>query len=682
MMAGMTELPHRLVVAVALLLVAVASPAALAGVGDPQVKTDDPWYPGELSCSTFPRLFATQAELYRRVTGRGVESDEDKALASWYWRNLHYAHGEEGKGNCLDNPAGFTKSEWNREYWQGLFAHGFGLCGTTHSQYTVEMEALLGHCRGRCVGVTGHNSFEAFLTGGEYGAAGKWTLLDHDLSTVIFDPDGQRLLGIKEIIPNLARLKDPTFKPQRQRGWRVAGEHDADAAVYDSFQSVEYLSGYAGPPPMVHLRAGETLRRYLRPGLEDGKTFVFWGMNYRQDGIPGPARDRTWVNQPQNMYMSRDGAGYHPGQARYANAVYTYAPDLKNGSYKEGVIADGPEGVTFEFTTPYVIAATPPNDKPWGIYEAGGSNGLVIHGKTGSCRVSVSVDHGRNWRDATGAAVAPETLDLTDLVKGRQQYWLRFGAAADALAGMNLSWRTVCQCNAAIIPRLHDGTNKITLETSGRALFSAGPQRDIAAAHLVEGEGKLDSGSNLTLELAPPRGQKAVHLYASSWQSSGNPPSPDVAYRIDYSLDGGKSWQPVVRDWHIVRRPPEPADLWSQSFCWGDVELPAAPAGAVRVRFSNNGGKTYRNVEAHLAYDVVDRRRALAEQPPMTVTFAWREGKGGGGGGGDLQTASKTYRTAPATRFENWSIDAGQNVQTEWVQYAAPAAAAAGPAAQ
>src|SRR5712672_391443 len=92
---------------------------ARADVGDPQVGTDHPWYPGELSCSTFERLFATQAELYRRVTGRGVDYDEDKALASWYWRNLHFAHGEEGKGDCMN--AGFARSEWNRDYWNGLF---------------------------------------------------------------------------------------------------------------------------------------------------------------------------------------------------------------------------------------------------------------------------------------------------------------------------------------------------------------------------------------------------------------------------------------------------------------------------------------------------------------------------------------------------------------------------------
>src|SRR3954466_8990758 len=250
--------------ALAVALACALAPAARGDVGDPQVRTDHPWYPGELSCSTFDRLFATQAEVYTRVTGRSVNTDEDKALASWYWRNLHFAHGEEGSADCFGR--GFAQGEWNREYWTGLFAHGFGLCGTTHAQYSAEMEALLGHGRGRDVGVTGHNSFEVFLTGGPYGA-GRWALLDHDISTVVFAPDGSRLLSIAEIMPQLGTLKDPKFKPGRQRGWRVAGLHDDDAGgVYDSFHTVEYFPGYAGPPPTVHLRAGETMLKYPEPG--------------------------------------------------------------------------------------------------------------------------------------------------------------------------------------------------------------------------------------------------------------------------------------------------------------------------------------------------------------------------------------------------------------------------------
>ena len=132
-------------------------------------------------------------------------------------------------------------------------------------------------------------------------------LLDHDISTVVFDAEGERLLSIAEIKADI-RLTDRSFLPERQHGWLVSALHPEDApGVYARFDSVAYLSGYAGPPPTVHLRRGETLRRYLRPGLEDGKTFVYWGRNYNRGGIPGPERDLTWVNQPEKMHGSRVG---------------------------------------------------------------------------------------------------------------------------------------------------------------------------------------------------------------------------------------------------------------------------------------------------------------------------------------------------------------------------------------
>ena len=234
------------------LVVLLAGPSS-AGVGDPQVKTDHPWYPGELACSTWDRLFATQAAVYERVTGRKATTDEDKVLAAWLWRNTHYFHAEDGSedmwGKGFDNK---TDSK-TRDYWTGLFSNGFALCGTTHSQWVGELEALLGHGRGRTVGVSGHNSFEAFLTGGEYGP-GKWVLLDHDVSAVVFAPDGKRLLGLGEISKDWKRLTDRKFAPDRQRGWLICGLHPGDNKVYDQYRVAEYLSGYAGPPPVVHLR--------------------------------------------------------------------------------------------------------------------------------------------------------------------------------------------------------------------------------------------------------------------------------------------------------------------------------------------------------------------------------------------------------------------------------------------
>ena len=50
--------------------------SANVDVGDPQLRTDHPWYPGELACSTFERLFATQAEVYERVVGVKPVTDQ------------------------------------------------------------------------------------------------------------------------------------------------------------------------------------------------------------------------------------------------------------------------------------------------------------------------------------------------------------------------------------------------------------------------------------------------------------------------------------------------------------------------------------------------------------------------------------------------------------------------------
>ena len=261
----------------------------LADVGDPQIRTDHSWYPGELAISTFERLFATQAAAYERVTGRRVDSDESKALASWFWRNTHYWHGETGRRDLWGEGLTQGKDKRLREYWNGLFGYGFGLCGTTHSQWTAELDHLLGHARGRGVGVAGHNSFEVFLQGGAYGK-GRWALLDHDLSTVIFDKPGRRLLGIAEVQKDVARWTSRSYKPGRQRGWLVCGLHPSDGSSYRKYAVAEYLAGYAGPPPMLRLRRGERMRRYFQPGLDDGKTFVFWGRNYNTAGIPGPER--------------------------------------------------------------------------------------------------------------------------------------------------------------------------------------------------------------------------------------------------------------------------------------------------------------------------------------------------------------------------------------------------------
>src|SRR5262249_27719313 len=156
------------------------------------------------------------------------------------------------------------------------------------------------------------------------------------------------------------------------------------------------------------------------------------------------------------MHGSRTGTGKRPGQARYANAVYTYRPDFAGGDYREGVIAEDDRQVTFEFYTPYVIAATPPNAKPWRIYDAACPTGLVLRGKA-DCTVSVSTDQGKTWQDCGKFA---DGMDLTDRVKGRRQYFLRLHTGSRSLAKSGLTITTVCQANGAVLPRLKDNGSR------------------------------------------------------------------------------------------------------------------------------------------------------------------------------------------------------------------------------
>lgn len=613
-----------------------------AEIGDPQLATDHPFYPGELAISTFDRLFSTQADQYRRVTNIIPQSDEEKALAAWFFRNTHYAHGEEGSEDIWG--AGFGKGgdTRTREYWTGLFAHGFGLCGTTHSQWTAEMENLLGHGRARGVGVEGHNSFEVFLQGGAYGE-GRWALLDHDISTIVFDSAGARLLSIPEVKADVKNLTDRNYQSQKQHGWIVCGLDAGDGGVYKRYEVAEYLAGYAGPPPIVHLRRGEKMRRYFEPGLEDGRTFVFWGRNYNAAGIPGPERSQTWVNQPEKMHGSKEGTGYHQGQARYANMVYTYHPDFRTANYREGVVDENAEHVTFEFYTPYIIGATPPNSKDWGIYDAGGKNGLSVRG-SGGASVEVSVDQGATWSKA-GKLDAP--LDLTDFVKGHRQYWIRFNAGAKALADAAIETRTVCQAAIGVLPRLKDNGTTVSYQASSRALVSAGPNLPQAKSHVVAG---AFNTPQVTLEIATPRGEDAVEIYAAAHVASGNPPTSDIKYQIEYSTDAGKTWQPVVEDWVIPHRGDEPKDFWSQSMCYGSAAL-TGPS-KVLVRFRNSGGRNYLRAEAHLAY----RTRG---SDAAKVTYNWIDDSG---------EHTESHLVAAAKTSEKWDLKTANKVKTRWVE--------------
>jgi hypothetical protein len=465
--------------------------------------------------------------------------------------------------------------------------------------------------------------------------------LDHDLSTVIFDESGRRLLGIAEVTKDVDRWINRNYKPDRQRGWLVCGLHPSDGNTYRKYAVAEYLAGYAGPPPMLRLRRGERMRRYFQPGLDDGKTFVFWGRNYNTAGIPGPERSRTWVNQPDKMLNSKNGTPHRNGQARFANVEYLYEPDFTGGDYREGIVGETANQVTFSFQTPYVIGATPPNDQPWGIYDVGCRNGLVLRGKA-KCPVSLSLDDGRTWSQPQAFK---DGLDLTDLVKGRSHYWLRLGTGARQLRNTGFGIRTVCQVNVAVLPWLKDNGTTISYEASGKEVRSVGPELNLAQTYVSAGG---FNQKEVTLTIKP--NKPVVALHASAHVASGSPPNPKVRYLLEYSLDSGKSWLPIVKGRAIPRRGDEPGDFWSQSFSYGSSPIRAAAGKTILVRFRNDGGKRYLRAEAHLI-------QATGQPDPVKVTYAWTD-------------ASGPHQDSHVFMGKGgWELATGKQVRTRWVQF-------------
>ncbi|HUW83759.1 MAG TPA: hypothetical protein VMZ31_13285 [Phycisphaerae bacterium] len=644
-------------VGVAVVLLLGGPSIVVAAVGDPQIMTDHPYFAGELSCSTVERTMATAFEQYRRRTGMQVESDQDKALAIWFWRCTHFWHTEDahldywGSGLGEEGPGGGDM--FPREYWLNEFSMGSSLCGAAHCQLSALLQSYLGPGRARVCGVTGHNSHEVWLTGGAYGQ-GRWALLDADMSIVVFDEDGKRMCSLTDVMGKPQLLKHE-FKPQRQQGWPLSGvSRNGASGTLRSFRAAEYNAGYLGAPPVLYLPEGMSFRRYPEPGLGKEGVYCFWAANYNQGGIPGPARDRTWARDPAAMYRGPDLAADVDGPtARYGNGVFTYRPDFGGGGYRQALFDESATHVTFDFGSPYIIACTPADTTKWGVYKPGARNGLVLTGRA-NCPVALSVDWGASWRDC---GAFRNGADLTDLVKGRRQYLLRLGAGADKLADAGLEVRTIVQINPAVFPHLKAGGSQITYLASGEGLKAVGPFIDQAKAHVVEGG--FDQGSRVVMKVASPRGEPIRSVFAAAHVRSEVPPDPNVRYQIEASFDGGKTWRAVVRDWRVVRRAPEPDDFWSQGFLWGQLSASGVEGSEVLVRFSNDGEIRYGRCEVHLAY-------AVSVAQPLTVRYGWQDEAG-------EHVGEHTY--AGVGRSDaGWRLPTGKDTVTHWVEFVPGAA--------
>ena len=226
-----------------------------------------------------------------------------------------------------------------------------------------------------------------------------------------------------------------------------------------------YNSGYVALPGVVHVRRGETFIAVFRPRC-------LW----RAEETPllaragGRAVPKLDIRQ-HGRTASPGGNSNCRGNASYANAVFRYEPNLAAAdAWHDGTVErsanlawqkqlphltaadDHAANVTFQHFSPYVICGDPVDDKDPMTGHA--TDGLVVTADTvGDVALDLSVDQGSTWQTIERRG-QDARLDLTQYVKGRYGWWLRFTFSRGS--GLNrLQTETTCQMNQAIYPRLN-----------------------------------------------------------------------------------------------------------------------------------------------------------------------------------------------------------------------------------
>ena len=367
---------------------------------------------------------------------------------------------------------------------------------------------------------------------------GAWHAFDTDMAGLLFRPDGV-VAGYADIIadPSLVRLNDrgivcypfawPGDFNVMKKGWQeVAGGRNWFCM---------YNSGYVALPGVVHVRRGETFTRYFDRDVFGGPTKRrFWHVQEH-----GPFRNWTFVNMGEPQHQAEKSNCR--GNASYANAVFRYEPNLAAAdAWRDGTVErsanlawqkqlphltaadDHAANVTFQHFSPYVICGDPVDDKDPMTGHA--TDGLVVTADTvGDVTLDLSVDQGSTWQTIE-RRVQDARLDLTQSVKGRYGWWLRFTFSKGS--GLNrLQTETTCQMHQAIYPRLKPNGSTVTYRAASRAVTVVKPNWGLSEQQATRHEVRTLRSSNLTYT---PRSRKQIAAYSVA----GNKPA-HVVFRVD-----------------------------------------------------------------------------------------------------------------------------------------------------
>lgn len=652
---------------------------ALAGAGDVTLRTDHPDYPGEGQFQT--------VEACVQFATAGKNTEQERALALYNWLLTHQFHlYSPQEWNVPGRTPGTNNDDYEMVVYdanRSRFSYGYGLCGTVHAWNEPYWRALGMNARRRAF--PGHVNSEI-----EYG--GSWHAFDTDMAGLVLRPDGV-VAGYDDIKrdPSIVRLNDrglvcypfawPSDFEVMKHGWQQI----ADGGNWYSM----YNSGYAALPGVVHLRSGETFTRYFdRDHFGGPSKRRFW--HPQKDG---PFRNWTFVNM--GSPTQREEKSNCRGNASYANAVFRYEPNLTKPTWREGAVAvsanleqsnsgltssdNQAATVTFEHFSPYVICGDPEDDENPMAKPA--KNGLVVRIlKTGPLQVHLSVDQGQSWQ-AMNAPWNPTAVvnnaflfDLTDLVKGRYGWWIRFEMAPESRLE-NISFETTCQVNQSIYPRLKPGGCEVRYAAKSRGVTIVKPNFGLSEEEATRNEVREMRSSNLRYT---PRDPKQLTAY-----STLGPQPADIVYRIDapkplveitaaaryrvrspqpagcdfhldYSIDGGNSWQKLARAVNA------PDNEYSSGWMSGSAAI-VAPTSTALVKVHLDGGGYGSGLIDFEAYGL--HRTATPDK--VEVTWAWQPEKSD-----EVQT--HTEKIPVGATEHRWNVPTPAACKDAWVEIKAP----------
>jgi len=642
----------------------------MAAVADPQVKTDHPFYQGELSCSTYERVRdASFAHFASLPGGKTPTTETEKLVALWAWRVAHHQHADGNDCYYGANARLGSSDGWSfcRDGLVGLFSHSTGLCYSIHAQFTPFAQLMLGDRRKAAASlVPGHTSFEAFTDG-------KWRWADMTCGSMFFqDTSSFNALGIQDMIANGA-------------SWCAMPERKGPLNLYlmpfgDSWFSsfVEYdgkqkFFGYLGMPIVYVLKSGESFTRWHNPAGDDGIQAI-WSKDYINENTPTPdyhgmIRRETFLNYAPVGSNSRGrtaGSVHDVQEFNYScKGVFVYSPDLTNPTeYKEGVFSEtnattsggylrgngGPGTVIFQHGSPYQIAAHVQGSPAsvWNVKTATCDQTAILSGSAnGSVPVSVSLDNGATWT-SIGTASGTFNLDFSQIVKGRFAYLLKLDLGASAgLKTMTL--RTVVQVGPAVFPQLKSNGSQVTFQPGNLGVVYGGPEREKA---LTMRDPSKDVTGKTAFKIVAPGPIRSLHGVAASSGSTRGP------FGVETSIDG-TTWEVAMAP--VILEPGANQNLnssiWGNgynAFMWGHTSYPSATATTGWVRFQNmciTAGQE--RVEVYATYQLPSTNDTL-------VTFNWTDASG-------TQTASRTFSGTGGA--QTWNLPTGNNTYTNWVKF-------------